>query len=103
MRDDGTNEKLVQRMLNDKDNEISILKKKLKMSYVDHVQTLELLVIQKEKERLIEVIASLNEKNSSLKKQVQPLRQVIPSSSSSGTLASSSKYLVKYLTDLNAK
>jgi hypothetical protein len=87
MRDDATNEEPVQRMLNEKDNEISILKKKLKMSDVDHVQTPELLVIQKEKERLIEVIASLNEQNNSLQQQVQVLRQGIPSSSSSGTIS----------------
>jgi hypothetical protein len=33
---------------------------------VDHVQTPKLLAIQKEKEILIEVIASLNEQNNSL-------------------------------------
>jgi len=73
------------------------------MSDVDHVQSLELLFIQNKKERLIEVIASLNEKNNYLQQQIQVLRQGIPSSSSSETLIRSSEYLFKDLIDLNAK
>jgi chromosome segregation ATPase len=70
---------------------------------VDHVQTPELLAIQKEKEKLIEVIAKLNEQIFSLQQQIQVLKQGIPSSSSDGTFAGSSEELARALTDLNAK
>jgi predicted RNase H-like nuclease (RuvC/YqgF family) len=103
MRDDATNEEPIQNMVSAKDNEIAILKKKLNLSDVDHVQTPELLAIQKEKEKLIEVIEKLNEQNISLQQQIQVLKQGIPSSSSSSTLADNSEDLVKALTDLNAK
>jgi hypothetical protein len=66
VRDDATNEEHIQKMVSDKDNEISILKKQLKLFDVDHVQTPKLLVIQKEKEKLIEVITKLNEQIFSL-------------------------------------
>jgi hypothetical protein len=103
MRDDATNEEPIQKMLSDKDNEISILKKKLKLSNVDHVKTPDILVIQKEKDKLTEIIEKLNEQNISLHQQNQVLKQGIPSSSSRSTLAYSSEDLVKALTDLNAK
>jgi hypothetical protein len=103
MRDDATNEEPIQKMVSAKDNEIDILKKKLKLSNVDHVKTPDLLVIQKEKDKLTEIIEKLNEQNISLHQQNQVLKQGIPSSSSGSTLAYSSEDLVKALTDLNAK
>jgi chromosome segregation ATPase len=90
-------------MVSDKDNEIAILKKKLNLSDMNHVQTPELLVIWKEKENLIEVIENINEQICSLQQHIQVLKQRIPSSSSNGTFAGSSEELGRALTDLNAK
>jgi len=103
VKDDATNEEPIQNMVSDKDNEIAIMKKQLKLSDVDHVQTLEILAIQKEKEKLIEVIVKLNEQLFSLHQQIKVLKHKISSSSSDGTFAGSSKELARELTDINAK
>jgi hypothetical protein len=45
IRDNATNEEHVQNMISDKDNEIAILKKRLKLCDVDHVHTTKILSI----------------------------------------------------------
>ena len=48
-----SNMQTTKKLLEDKDNTIQVLKKKLKVPNVEHVQSLELFTLQQEKESLL--------------------------------------------------
>jgi hypothetical protein len=97
IRDNATDEEPIQEMITSKDNEIIILKRQLKMIDLDHVQTPEIMAIQKEKEQLLNVIAQLNEQVKFLQQQIEVLKQGISSSSTIASSTNISEELAKTL------
>jgi hypothetical protein len=102
LRDNSKDEEPMQQIMSSKDNEILILKKKLHLTDLDHVQTPELQAIQREKDHLLNQMVHMNEQIKLYEQQIHILKQG-SSSSQGSTSADSSDDLVKDLAELNFK
>jgi hypothetical protein len=92
----------IQALINTKDKEIQVLKKKLNIPGIEHVQTPELQAIQAEKEQLLRKMVQMGEHIELYESQIKILKEG-SSSSEAAKSADPTTGLTKALADLNLK